>query len=164
MQNNKELEFLTILKNKFGEDILGVRNSKPRRMYIEIEPNSLRRVISFLKNDLGFDHLSTITGIDLGETIELIYHLVYMNSLVLSIKIKTPKNNLKIHTISDIYLPAELYEREIHDLLGVVFEDHPDLSRLILPEDWPRELYPLRKDKTIDQISSTLDKSEVGRE
>lgn len=162
MQNAEEL--LTILKDKFRKEVHEVKIPKPTRVYIEIEPGSLRKVLSFLKNDLGFDHLSMITGLDSGKVIELIYHLVYENFLVSSIKIKIPKDEPRIYTVSDIYPPAELYEREIHDLFGVVFEDHPDLSRLILSEDWPTELHPLRKDVTLEQISSILDKSEVKTE
>ncbi|MEN2974616.1 MAG: NADH-quinone oxidoreductase subunit C [Candidatus Caldarchaeales archaeon] len=157
-------ELLTVLKNKFGEEIYEVKTPKPRRVYMEVKTESLRKILSYLKNDLGFDHISTITGLDSGQFIELIYHIVYEDSLVLSIKIKIPRNDPRIHTVSDIYPSAELYEREIYDLLGVLFDGHPENTRLILPEDWPKGLYPLRKDITLKQISSILDKGGVKEE
>lgn len=154
-----EEEIITILKNRFGEKIYSSRISKPRRVYVEVDASIIREVLSYMKDNLGFDHLSTITGLDLGEKIELIYHIVQVNSIVVSIKINIPKIDSRTYSVSDIYVTAELYEREVHDLLGVRFEGHPDLSRLILPEDWPDNLYPLRKDTTLDQVRSRLGRS-----
>jgi len=51
---------------------------------------------------------------------------------------------------------AILYEREVHDLLGVVFDGHPDLSRLILPEDWPEDVYPLRKEYSPEELRKLI--------
>ncbi len=89
----------------------------------------------------------------------LIYHVVYENSLVASLKTRILKTDPRIKSISDIYITAELYEREVYDILGVNFEGHPNLSRLLLPEDWPENLHPLKKDVTLEQISSIMDKS-----
>ena len=146
------------LKNRFGEKIYNSRIAKPRRVYLEVDESIIREVLSYMKDNMGFDHLSTITGLDLGEKIELIYHIVSGNSIVVSVKTNVPKINPKTYSVSDIYVTAELYEREVYDLLGVKFEGHPDLSRLILPEDWPDDLHPLRKDATLDLVKSRLSK------
>lgn len=156
-------DILEKLRSEFGESIRDVKISKARRIYFEVDASIVREVLSFMKNNLGFDHLSTITGLDTGTGIELIYHVVYENSLVASLKTKILKTDPRIKSISDIYPTAELYEREVHDILGVKFEGHPNLSRLLLPEDWPENLHPLRKDVTLEQISSRIDK-EWGRE
>lgn len=143
----------------FGEKIYNSRIAKHRRAYIEVDKSIIREALSYMKNSLGFDHLSTITGLDSREKIELIYHVVYGNSIVVSVKTFVPKTDSKIDSISDIYVTAELYEREVYDLLGVRFEKHPNLSRLMLPEDWPENLYPLRKDTALEEIELRLSKS-----
>lgn len=153
-----EEEVITILKRAFGEKIQDVKIAKRRRIFVEVDPSIIREILSYVKNNLGFNHLSTITGLDSGENLELIYHVVYENSIVMSLKTKVPKINPEIDSVSDVYIAAELYEREVYDLLGVRFEGHPKLSRLILPEDWPEDLYPLRKDTTLEQTALRLDK------
>jgi NADH:ubiquinone oxidoreductase subunit C len=92
-----------------------------------------------------FRHLSTITGIDAGSKIEVIYHLI-REDLALSLKVKTSKKYPVLPTIVDLIPGAVLYEREVHELLGITFEGNPDLSPLLLPDDWPSDVYPLRKD------------------
>ncbi len=80
--------------------------------------------------------------------------------MVLSLKTSIPKNDPKLPTIVSIVPGAELYEREIHDMLGVIFEGHPDLSPLILPEKWPNGLYPLRKEWKVEAIKAELEKNQ----
>ncbi|MGQ9515602.1 MAG: hydrogenase large subunit [Thermoproteota archaeon] len=90
-----------------------------------------------------FTMISTISGVDLGEGIELNYHLWCENA---EVTIKNKISKPETETITDIMPGATLYEREVFDLLGVRFLGHPDLKRLILPESWPEGQYPLRKD------------------
>ncbi|MDX1628695.1 MAG: NADH-quinone oxidoreductase subunit C [Fulvivirga sp.] len=95
-----------------------------------------------------FDMLSCITGIDNGpdaETMEVVYHLCSIPyELQLTLKVELPRRNPKIHTVSEIWKTALWHERETFDLLGIHFEGHPDLRRILLPADW--EGHPLRKD------------------
>ena len=88
--------------------------------------------------------ISTITGVDLGNEIELNYHMICEGTVTL--KIRVPKEKPVTKTITDILPGANLYEREVFDLLGVTFEGHPNLERLLLPESWPQGDYPLRRD------------------
>lgn len=154
-------EVIASLENRFGEKIYNVVIAKQRRLFIEVDSSIIKEALSYMKNNLGFDHLSTITGLDSGKEIELIYHIVCENSLVVSLKTRISRIDSKIDSVSDVYAVAELYEREIYDLLGVKFEGHPNLSKLILPEDWPENLHPLRKDVTLEQITLRIDKSKV---
>jgi Ni,Fe-hydrogenase III component G len=62
------------------------------------------------------------------------------------------KKNPNVPTITDLILGAVLYEREVHDMVGVTFEGHPDLSPLILPEGWPEGVYPLRKEEKFEEL------------
>ena len=97
----------------------------------------------FLKKN-GFSHLSAITGTQTNNNlIEILYHLDRAGTLV-TVRLVLPQNDDSISTITDIILGASLYEREIHDLFGVKFEGHPQLSRLILPDEWKNDSFPLR--------------------
>jgi formate hydrogenlyase subunit 5 len=99
-------------------------------------------------NDAG---ISAISGLDLGGKIGLMYH-IRTNGAIVTIRTEVPKENPKISSITDIIPGASFHEREVADLFGVVFQGHPNLARLLLPEDWPENLYPLRKDAKIDGV------------
>ena len=154
---SREEEVLEKLKEKFGEGILGVNIQRQRRIFVEIDRSLLREVLSYLRKELNFDHISTIMGYDYGYGIELIYHLTYEDSLELSVKLKISREKPEADSVSDIYPAAAIYEREVHDLLGVEFKGNPDLSPLILPDEWPAELRPLRKDEKLEDIKSAIE-------
>ena len=135
---------IKLLKEKMPKEILEFRVPKPRRAYILLKPECYKKAISALmKNDENI-MLSTITGVDLEKDIELNYHLACEGAVTL--KNRVPREKPFTKTITDIIPGANLYEREVFDLLGVVFEGHPDLKRLMLPDNWPQGNYPLRRD------------------
>jgi NADH:ubiquinone oxidoreductase subunit C len=82
----------------------------------------------------------------------MVYYLLSRNfKHELQLKVKLPdRDNAVIETVSDIWKTAEFHEREVYDLFGVKFENHPDLRRLFLDENWPG--YPLRKDYTDENM------------
>jgi|GEM_PF-98357 NADH-quinone oxidoreductase subunit C len=151
---NESLEAIEALKAELGKAILEVRQPREGRIFVKIEREALRKAVAVLMNR-GFIHLTTITGIDLGNELELLYHLD-RNGRLLSLSVKVPEEKPTIPTITDLIPGATLYEREVHDLLGIVFEGHPNLSRLVLPEDWPEGLYPLRKKYSVEDIRKAL--------
>ncbi|MCD6261256.1 MAG: NADH-quinone oxidoreductase subunit C [Thaumarchaeota archaeon] len=155
---SKEEEILEKIKEKFGNKVKDMTIKRSRRIFAETDMKNLKEILRYAKDELGFDHISTITGRDLGEELELIYHIAYQNAIELSIKTKIPKENPRITTIVDLYPSAGIYEREVHDLLGVVFEGNPDLSPLLLPDNWPKGVYPLRKDVTLEEIRELIEK------
>jgi len=155
---SKEEEILEKIKERFGNNVKDMIIKRSRRIFAETDMKNLKEILRYAKDELGFDHISTITGRDLGEELELIYHIAYQNAIELSIKTKIPKENPRITTIVDLYPSAGIYEREVHDLLGVVFEGNPDLSPLLLPDNWPKGVYPLRKDVTLEEIKELIEK------
>jgi len=155
---SKEEEILEKIKKRFGKNVKDITIKRLRRIFAETDMKSFKEILRYAKDELGFDHISTITGRDLGEELELIYHIAYQNAIELSIKTKIPKENPRIATIVDLYPSAGIYEREVHDLLGVVFEGNPDLSPLLLPDNWPKGVYPLRKDVTLEEIKELIEK------
>ena len=155
---SKEEEILEKIEERFGNNVKDITIKRSRRIFAETDMKNLKEILRYAKDELGFDHISTITGRDLGEELELIYHIAYQNAIELSIKTKIPKENPRITTIVDLYPSAGIYEREVHDLLGVVFEGNPDLSPLLLPDNWPKGVYPLRKDVTLEEIKELIEK------
>lgn len=154
--SQKEEELVNDLKQGFGGKITETLIQRPRRVFITIMSDALTEIMSYVAQK-GYRHVSTITGLDLGQSLGVIYHLIEGN-VVLSLKTVVPKSDPKLSTIVKIIPGAELYEREIHDMFGVVFQGHPDLSPLILPEKWPPGLYPLRKEWKVEAIKAELEK------
>lgn len=140
------------------DEILEFKRPKDRRVFIRIKRESLKNFVKFLVEEAGVKHLSTITGIDLSQEMELLYHFAYNNSIAITIGIRIPRDDLKVPTIVDLVPGAIFYEQEVHEMLGIVFEGHPNLSPLILPEGWPEGVYPLRKEYGIEQLREALRK------
>ena len=155
----REDEIAAEIREKLKEKIITVEVPRERRIFAYIKTEALKESIKFLK-DIGFKHLSTITGVDVEDDIELIYHLALDGSIELSLRLKVQKDDPRVPTITDIIPGAVLYEREVHDMFGVNFEGHPDLSPLILPEKWPRNIYPLRKKYALERLRNIIFKEE----
>jgi NADH-quinone oxidoreductase subunit C len=115
-------------------------------------------LMKILCEDAGIYHLSTITGIEREEEFQVCYHIqhrieeefreVPINFIVT----KVDKKNPKIPSMIDFFVAADYYEREIFDFFGIYFENHPFLQRLILPEKWPDDVRPMRKEYTWEQL------------
>ncbi|HXU68977.1 MAG TPA: NADH-quinone oxidoreductase subunit C [Polyangia bacterium] len=95
----------------------------------------------------GFDFLQNLTAVDWikDERIELVYHLwSYARRAGCVVKIDVPRAQPEAPSVASVWRAADWYEREQFDLLGVVFAGHPDLRRILMPDDWPG--HPMRKD------------------
>jgi membrane-bound hydrogenase subunit beta len=119
---------------------------RKNRIRVKTVPDKLHDAITTAQAVLGFDRLITISTVDNGGTFELLYHLIGPHRIIVSLAIDLPRNQPVTHTVSDLLPPAGIYERQIHDLFGIIFEGHPGLKKVILNEDWPDNEYPLRKD------------------
>jgi NADH/F420H2 dehydrogenase subunit C len=102
--------------------------------------------------DLSFDYLFCLSGVDMVKNLQVVYHLEStLHKHQLELKVQTAdRENPAFDTVCDIWRTAEFHEREVYDLLGIRFNNHPDLRRLFLEEDWKG--YPLRKDY-IDEVN-----------
>jgi NADH-quinone oxidoreductase subunit C len=102
-------------------------------------------LLGLLRNDFEFESLMCETASDRKDSIVIVYHLFSTpHREKLSVKTDLPVEKLVIETAERIWKAATWYEREIHDLFGVVFRGHSDLFRILLPPDWVG--HPLRKD------------------
>ena len=103
----------------------------------------------------GFNRLITITGDDVGTHFQLIYHLT-RDDTVISIKTLVGKETATHPTISDLLPAATLYEQEVHELFGIDFQGHPDLAPLLLPDNWPPNVYPPQKNWSLSALTKKL--------
>jgi Ni,Fe-hydrogenase III component G len=127
-----------------GKFTSSIRVVSERRVFADVERERLLDVLQVLK-DSGVQHLSTISGVDRGSHISVLYHLDCRPCL-LSLRVNLPAENPEVRTVSDILPGAELYERDLMEMLGVRVTGHPDPRRFFLPDDWPEGQYPLRKE------------------
>jgi len=117
-----------------------------RRLYITLPKEQIYDVTLFLHKEKGL-RLSIATGIDTREGFEILYHFSYDKvGTYFTIKVLIPKENPKIKSIAPIYIAANWIEREMHELLGIDFDGHPNLKPLLTSDDWPEDKYPLRRD------------------
>lgn len=157
-ETTEENEIVRKMKHLIGKNVLESEVPRPRRIFILVNKKVFGKAIRYLTKKMGFTHVSTITGVDVGEEIEVIYHLNRGGNIELSLKVRVAKDKPVLPTITNLIPGATLYEREVHDLLGVSFEGHPNLSPVILPEEWPPDVYPLRKEWTIEKVQKRIKK------
>ncbi len=139
-------EVLGDLRKKFKDDIIEVFDKSPKRLYIEIRPDSIVQVASYIFKDLKA-RFNTASGVDIRNHMEILYHFLIEDiNLLISLRVKLQKPKLEIDSLSLIFEGSSWIEREIHEILGINFRGHPDLRRLLLPDDWPEGVYPLRRD------------------
>jgi len=101
------------------------------------------------REETKFDYLFCLTGVDYGEDLGVIYHLrstIYGHAVVLKTR-TSDRENPQFNSVADIWKTADFHEREVFDLLGIKFTNHPDLRRLFLDSSWG---FPLRKDYVDD--------------
>ncbi|MEI6888345.1 MAG: NADH-quinone oxidoreductase subunit C [Bacteroidota bacterium] len=103
-------------------------------------------------SDLSFDFLFCLSGVDYGKQLAVVYHLnSTQHKHYIVLKVKTDDRvNPNFDTVCDIWRTAEFHERETYDMFGIRFNNHPDLRRIFLEEDWKG--YPLRKDY-VDEVN-----------
>jgi NADH-quinone oxidoreductase subunit C len=116
------------------------------RIRIKTTPDNVFNAIQDVLGLLGCDRLVTISTVDNGPTFGLIYHFIGTHRTIVSVAAEVPRENPEVISMSGLLPPAGIYERQIHDLFGIVFRGHPGLKRIILNEDWPPDEFPLRKD------------------
>lgn len=160
------LENMLIAEEKVKQDLMakfGLAEDKfliqrSRRITVDIPTQMFDSVFAYATHELGFVILCTITGLDGDATMEFIYHIARENGIILNIRIHISKDSLVLKTISGQFPAADIYERELADLLGVKVEGLKKGSRYPLPDGWPEGNYPLRK----DWKKEMLDKKEAG--
>ncbi|HUU79477.1 MAG TPA: NADH-quinone oxidoreductase subunit C [candidate division Zixibacteria bacterium] len=161
-----EQEIVNALKSHFGDKILEAEVERVRRIHVKVADPDQLDVITFAKEKWNSWHMIAVSSVDKPDgTFAVVYHYDIrpphggQTAITMNLMVDCPdRNNPKITSITKVFIGAQYFEREAHDLMGIVFEGHPDLSRLILPEDFPEGVYPLRKDFLLEIQKAELEK------
>ena len=117
---------------------------------IRIPAAQLHSLMRFLKEDpeIRAEYLRNLTAVDWKDHFEVVYHLTNLETLLpLEVSCVVPRDAPVLPSVTDLWRAADWQEREVYDLFGIEFQGHPNLTRILLPEDW--EGFPLRKDYPI---------------
>jgi NADH-quinone oxidoreductase subunit C len=152
------------LKEHFGERVSEFSTYLGQN-FLAAQPEAVVPVLEFLRFEAGFDYLVDITAVDYpqrAERFDLVY-ILYSFSRNERVRVKTRiGEGYQPQTATGVHLTANWLEREVFDMFGIEFAGHPDLRRILLPEDW--QGYPLRKDKPITAMDNEWVKEHLGIE
>lgn len=141
---------IAIVRQEYHGEILDTGTAGQYELLFTVPADQIVQFATYIVQR-GWWHLATMTGQDLGDQIEVLYHFNAEEPPAVTIKAAVPKDDPRIASITPEIPAATMYEREIFDLLGVQFEGHPRLERLVLPDDWPDGVYPLRLEELANQ-------------
>jgi NADH-quinone oxidoreductase subunit C len=136
------------LKERFGDDVVEVCVDVPDP-YAVVAPAKVVEIGLFLRDepDLDFKSLMCLSGIDYGDRLAVAYHLhSFSQRHRFCVKADLPREpgEARLPSVVSVWPAADWHEREAYDMVGIVFDGHPDLRRILLPDDW--DGHPLRKD------------------
>jgi len=160
MEYIKPEKIVELFKEKFNGSIInsrietktaGLKKNSYNIIRLQINPENLKNAVKLLST-IHFPHLAIISGNDMGEEIELIYHFsIYygerFKEISIDLSIHLSKKDLRIPTITDLIPGAQVTEREMKEMMGIIFEGLPDLPNLFLPRDFSKDIYPFRRDE-----------------
>lgn len=147
-------EIHSILKERFGDAVLDAKLEGVLNPSIKIAPDKTKEVSLFFRDDprMLFDALMLLTGMDYtGGKLGVVYHLdsTKLNQKIV-LKADVTIDNPHVQSVESIWKTANWQEREAFDMYGIIFDGHPDLRRILMPDDW--EGYPLRKDFKVPEF------------
>jgi NADH-quinone oxidoreductase subunit C len=138
------------LRQRFDETVLGHEITAGDEHVVYVEANQLFTVLEWLKNDPDhqYNYLSDVTAVDFGSgrPIQVVYQLFSIPfKRALRVKVELPLSELEVESVVPLWKAADWLEREVYDMFGVTFRNHPDLRRILMPPNYA-EGHPLRKD------------------
>ncbi|NMC38509.1 MAG: NADH-quinone oxidoreductase subunit C [Bacteroidales bacterium] len=141
------------LKEQLNEDFLGVEERTPRRIIVTIKPGAILKTAGFLYKDAGFRFIIA-SAIHTRRGFEIHYHFSRdQEGLILNLHVILDSENPRIESLSNMFNASNWIEREIHELFGIDFLNHPNQEKLISEGNWAEGVYPYRKN-----FKSTSDK------
>ena len=158
METEKALEIAESLLKEFA---VSTNRPEANRLDVAIDRTNLKPAVKALLGNKHWGYLAAITGLDnavwkvdettkertldpKGGSLEVLYHFC-KSAAVTTLRVALPYNDAKVESICDVISSVSLYEREAAELFGIEFIGTPNTDHLVLPDDWPAEVYPLRK-------------------
>ncbi len=141
-----------LLKNEFPQDILDIKEYRGETT-VFVSKDQILSICNYLKETLEFTFLADLTAVDYLEVksprYEVVYHVhrfgpEYEENIRIRLKAEVSDKEAKIDSVMSVWGTADWLEREVYDMFGIEFTGHPDLRRILMPEDY--EPFPLRKD------------------
>lgn len=134
---------------------------------LQIAPDALLMVAQFLRDDpdLRYTFLDNLCGVDYygrDPRFEVVYHLLSIEHYHrLCLKVAVPEENPTVPSVTGLWITANYQEREAYDMFGIIFEGHPSLERILMPDDW--EGHPQRKDVPLgyEEVAFTFNQDEI---
>ena len=126
-----------------------ITHPTPKRLDAVLKMQNLYPTVAALM-DAHWGYLVAITGLDQGSNLEILYHFA-AGPAVTTLRVNVSREAASVPSICHIIPSASLYERELIEMFGVTVKDTPDSNRLFLPDDWPSDVYPLRKDAKLSE-------------
>jgi NADH-quinone oxidoreductase subunit C len=159
-----ESDLTTLLRERFSDSITEFSTYVGQNFAV-VKPEATVQIIEFLKDEAEFDYLVDVTAVDYpqrAERFDLVY-VLYSFARNERIRVKTRiAADYQPQSVTGVHLGANWLEREAYDMFGIRFANHPDMKRILLPEDW--EGYPLRKDYSIINMDNRWVKDNLGIE
>jgi NADH-quinone oxidoreductase subunit C len=157
-----ESELTRRLAGQFGGEILEFASYLGQN-FLVARPEAVVAILRFLRDEAGFDYLVDVTAVDYPqreERFDLIY-IVYSFSRNERIRVKTRiRDGYQPETATSVFAGANWLEREVYDMFGIRFAHHPDMKRILLPDEW--QGHPLRKDYSIIEMDNRWVKDNLG--
>ena len=135
------------LNSKFGDSILSTVEFRDEHTLV-VSLEKLHDILAHCRDSLGFDVLTDVSSLDhMGDEprFEMVYELYSLSAKVyVRVRAAVSEDDLKVPTVTNLWATADWHEREVYDMMGIEFVDHPDLRRILMWEGYP--FYPLRKE------------------
>ena len=157
-------EIFNLIREKFGNSVIELKSDRPVEHYIIVDPLEVDKICFFLRdeNEFLFDSLMNLSGVDdangekvkdeqgleniNGGTLSVYYHLESTSlKHKLTLRASTNREKPEVVSVTEVWKGADWHEREAYDMYGIIFLNHPDLRRILMPYDWEYG-FPLRKD------------------
>jgi len=139
-------EILSAIRDGLGEGIVDFFEKSERRYYVEVSPETVPEATRLIFKDLGA-RFQIASGIDTPSAIEILYHWAFDKfDFIVTIKTMLDREKPEVDSVAYICTGIEWIEREMWELLGIKFRNHPDMRHLLLADDWPEGSFPLRRD------------------
>lgn len=138
-------EIIEKLKEEFTDSIIQITPTEANTVVASIKQGIFLKFCKSLKDNLNFEHVSSVSAVDYKDHFTVVYHFYsYARILTLELNVDITRDDAKIPSITPIWGGANWHEREQYDFFGIIFEDHPNLQRIMTPPGW--EYFPLRKE------------------
>jgi len=135
------------IRRNLGQKVRDLHVHSPRRVYLEVTPEDLLAVAGVLFSDMGARY-AIASGMQTADGFEVLHHFAFdAEHCVVSVRVRTDSQEPEFDSLAPLIKGAAFIEREMRDLLGIAFRGHPNPERLILSDDWPEGVYPLRRGK-----------------